>query len=229
MNTEPSPKLDHAVDFIVGSRTFQTYYKVLGNLQAGKCPIVMLHGGPGCWIGYRDFPDSPAEFWSMDLFKDELDNLLHHLGVLASDYAATRMHSGLRILILANTFCSSKLYREGVAYWIDQLPDGLSEIIKKHKANGTTDAEEYKNAMQFYNNLHICTLDPWPQHLITSLEFAKENHLINALHRITCPTLLVSSPADEMWEPCIRPIFDKIPTYSSHLPMYETPERYVDC
>ncbi|KAH7869187.1 Alpha/Beta hydrolase protein [Lentinula edodes] len=281
----PLSAFDHSVDFTVGGRVFKTYYKVLGNLKAGQCPVVMLHGGPGMnhiymtphdllftdasipvvyynQISYRDFPNSPAEFWSMELFKDELDNLLNHLGIrgnfvllghswggtIASDYAVTRMHQGLKGLIVANTFCSAKLYREGVAFWIDALPNGLPEIIKKHKANGTTDAEEYTKAMQLYNNLHICTLDPWPQPLVASLDFSKGNRhpdfnmskilkdwdVTNGLHKITCPTLLISSPVDEMWEPCVKPFFEGIPLCkwvefqnSSHLPMYEEPQRYL--
>ncbi|EEB87993.1 hypothetical protein MPER_14430, partial [Moniliophthora perniciosa FA553] len=27
------------------------------------------------------YPDSPAEFWTVDLYNDELDNLLKYLGI----------------------------------------------------------------------------------------------------------------------------------------------------
>lgn len=36
------------IDFKVGSTTYQTWYKVFGDLKSTQYrPIVMLHGGPG--------------------------------------------------------------------------------------------------------------------------------------------------------------------------------------
>ncbi|KAK7036792.1 hypothetical protein VNI00_011458 [Paramarasmius palmivorus] len=211
-------------------------------------------------IGLRQYPDSSAKFWTVDLFKDELDNLLKHLGiredfdllghswggVFGSDYAARRMHPGLKHLILSNTFSSAKLYVSGVEYWIDQLPPELSDI-KKHPEKYTK--EECQNADQVYNNLHICSLKPWPEDLLASLAHSSGNahpdfrmkkrlkdwSVIDVLHNVTCPTLLISSPNDEMWEPCVRPFFENIPNCkwadiqtSTHLPMYEDPERYFN-
>ena len=85
---------------------YQTWYQVRGDLSAGKAPLVILHGGPGCThdylLAYGDIaetgrpvvfydqigngrsthlPDKPAEFWTVSLFLDELDSLLAHLGI----------------------------------------------------------------------------------------------------------------------------------------------------
>uniref|UniRef100_A0A0W0EYD6 AB hydrolase-1 domain-containing protein n=2 Tax=Moniliophthora roreri TaxID=221103 RepID=A0A0W0EYD6_MONRR len=277
-----APVTTGTVDFVVGERVFHTWYRIVGDLKNSKRrPLVTLHGGPGMnyvymkpherlyteagipvvfynQIGLRQYPDSPAEFWTVDLYNDELDNLLRHLGiredfdllghswggVFGSDYAATRMHSGLKHLILANTFSSAKLYVSGVEYWIDQLPPELSDI-KKHPENHTK--EERDKADQIYNNLHICNMNPWPEDLLTSLAYSNGNShpefrmkkrlnswsVIDVLHNVTCPTLLISSPNDEMWEPCVRPFFKNIPKCkwvdiqtSTHLPMYEDPEKY---
>lgn len=39
---------DGKVNFKVGDETYQTWYKVLGSLNApGMTPLVVLHGGPG--------------------------------------------------------------------------------------------------------------------------------------------------------------------------------------
>ncbi|ESK95474.1 proline-specific peptidase [Moniliophthora roreri MCA 2997] len=276
------PTTTGTVDFVVGDRTFQTWYLIVGDLKkSDRRPLVTLHGGPGMnfvymkphiqlykdanmpivfynQIGLRQYPDSPPEFWTVDLFNDELDNLLTHLGirddfdlighswggVFGSDYAARRMHPGLKHLVLANTFSSAKLYCDGTDYWKDQLPDKVKEILKNPEAYSK---EEYERADRLYDSLHICKLDPWPADLMTSLAHARGNShpefrmrkrlkdwsVIDALHNVTCPTLLVSSPDDEMWEPCVRPFFTNIPKCkwidmdtATHLPMYEDPKRY---
>ena len=98
------------VDFIVGDETFKTWYKVLGDLKSSVRPLVLLHGGPGIpHIGlirhdelYRSFSipvvwydqigcgqsthlaHKPQEFWTFELFMDELENLLNHLGIAGS-------------------------------------------------------------------------------------------------------------------------------------------------
>ncbi len=60
----------------------------------------------------------------------------------------------------------------------------------------------------------------------------KDWSVIDVLHNVTCPTLLISAPQDEMWEPAVRPFFLNIPKCkwvelqnSSHVPMYEEPDK----
>ncbi|OBZ74360.1 L-amino acid amidase [Grifola frondosa] len=95
------------ITFAHGNDTFETWYKVVGDLKSGVCPLVALHGGPGLSHHYmlphaelnasHNIPvvfydqvsigqssrtsGKPKEFWTLDLFMDELDNLLYHLGI----------------------------------------------------------------------------------------------------------------------------------------------------
>ena len=87
-------------------RAWKTWYRVTGDLAAGKTPLVVLHGGPGCTHDYVDsfadlagtgravihydqlgngssthLRDADPGFWTVDLFLAELDNLLAHLGI----------------------------------------------------------------------------------------------------------------------------------------------------
>ena len=89
----------------------ETWYRVVGELDAGPTPVLVLHGGPGAAHDYTEpiaelarfgrgcvlydqvgcgksthLPDAPVEFWSPQLFKDELVALAGHLGV-AGRYA----------------------------------------------------------------------------------------------------------------------------------------------
>jgi L-proline amide hydrolase len=89
----------------------ETWYRVVGDLDSGPTPVIVLHGGPGAAHDYTEpiadlsrfgrgcvlydqlgcgksthLPDAPAGFWSPQLFKDELAELARHLGV-AGRYA----------------------------------------------------------------------------------------------------------------------------------------------
>src|SRR2546430_14251234 len=104
IDIEPEGKIDF--------RGFQTWYRVTGALDPDSrlAPIVLLHGGPGATHDYLDamrglaaggravvqydqlgngrsthLPDRGADFWTVELFRDELDNLLGGLG-LAGPY-----------------------------------------------------------------------------------------------------------------------------------------------
>ncbi|THU80214.1 alpha/beta-hydrolase [Dendrothele bispora CBS 962.96] len=305
--SSPSPGIpqhEGTVDFIVGDKMFQTWYIVVGDLRNNIRPLMTLHGGPGMsyvymksherlytdaeipvvfynQIAYRQYPESPQEFWTMDLYKDELDNLLTHLGirdnfdllghswggVLASDYASTRPHPGLKHLILTGTFASTQLYQEGAAHWLEKLSSPYREIIKEYRANPShhdkpvdpgipkrrtrcfnADSEKYVEAMEVYDGLHICNLNPWPEELFISLKHSKGNVHPKAtflkdwdstphLKRIIASTLLISSPTDEMWKPSVRPFFSNIPkckwvefdgNKSTHLQQFEEPEKYFN-
>ena len=95
------------IDFVVGSETFKTWYKVVGDLACGVRPLVVVHGGPafphlyvrchatlwemkgipvvlydqlGCGESTH-LRDKPKEFWTFELFVAELNNLLAKLGI----------------------------------------------------------------------------------------------------------------------------------------------------
>ncbi len=84
---------------------YETWYRVSGDLKSKKPPIFILHGGPGAGHNYVDsykllsldgravihydqvgcgnstlLPDKGADFWTVQLFIDELNNLVDHLG-----------------------------------------------------------------------------------------------------------------------------------------------------
>ena len=83
----------------------ETWYRVTGDLASGKPPVFILHGGPGAAHNYVDsykllsetgravihydqlgcglsthLPDADKSFWTPQLFVDELENLVDHLG-----------------------------------------------------------------------------------------------------------------------------------------------------
>ncbi|KAI0299993.1 proline-specific peptidase [Multifurca ochricompacta] len=93
--------------YLIGSETFHTSYKVVGNLKGGKRPVVIIHGGPGLTFAYMiphanlfkthgipvilydqlggglssSLKDKHPEFIKPALFVAELDSLVKHLGI----------------------------------------------------------------------------------------------------------------------------------------------------
>jgi L-proline amide hydrolase len=84
----------------------RTWYRVTGDLDSGKAPVVVLHGGPGATHDYllsvadlaeqgravvhydqlgngrsTHLPERGADFWTVELFVRELANLIDHLGI----------------------------------------------------------------------------------------------------------------------------------------------------
>ncbi|KAF8993235.1 Alpha/Beta hydrolase protein [Cyathus striatus] len=99
-------------EFTFKGKVYQTWYKVFGNLKtSSKRPLVALHGGPGMSHHYMlshevlyekaGIPivvydeigngesshalDEPKEFWNSEVFMDQLESLLQHLGI-SSDF-----------------------------------------------------------------------------------------------------------------------------------------------
>ncbi|KAF9038409.1 proline-specific peptidase [Rhodocollybia butyracea] len=109
----PSPLLsvtEGKICFIVDGESFETYYKLAGDLTSpGQVPIVVLHGGPGVAHNYMSplldlgkgnqsvilydqlgqgnsthLQSKPISFWTIDLFIIELENLLTHFSISGS-------------------------------------------------------------------------------------------------------------------------------------------------
>ena len=148
-----NPTVTGTVDFDAGAgKPCQTWYQVYGDLKSDKTPVVAIHGGPGSTHHYilsmvdlfaiygipivfydqlgngnsTHLPEKSGDagsFWTEQLFLDELDNLLRHLGIqdnysvighswggmLAARHAARRP-KGLRRLIISNSPADIQLF-----------------------------------------------------------------------------------------------------------------------
>lgn len=169
MSTIPTPTLTSTVDFDAkAGKPCHTWYQVYGDLKCGKTPVVALHGGPGSTHHYlismadlfttygipvvfydqlgnggsTRLPEMSGEagsFWTEQLFLDELDNLLNHLGI-QDDYVllgqswggmlaarhATRQPKGLKRLVLSNSPASIPLFvKAAMEELISQLPQDI--------------------------------------------------------------------------------------------------------
>lgn len=199
------------IDFTRNGDTYKTWFKIVGDFGSGRHPLVLLHGGPGLGATYLSDPhlelytkhdigplifydqvgcghsthlsDKPKEFWTVEFFMDELDNVISHFkiaddfdlyghswgGMLAADYVSTRHPKGLRRLIIADSPSSMPLWGKCTTMLLEtRYSKEFRDMLRKHEREGTTDDKEYQDGTMTFYKKHICTLDPWPQSLVDS-------------------------------------------------------------
>ena len=177
-----------------------TWFRLRGDPRAGKTPLVILHGGPGCTHDYVEaygdiaetgravvlydqigngrsthLAGKDADFWSVDLFIAELENLVDHLGIrdgfhvlgqswggmLGAEYAVRRP-SGLRSLVIANSPASMRLWVSEANRLRRDLPPEVEATLQRHEAAGTTHSKAYEAAVEVFNARHVCRVQPMP-------------------------------------------------------------------
>ncbi|MFE2481139.1 proline iminopeptidase-family hydrolase [Streptomyces sp. NPDC059389] len=202
-SAHPAPSAKGTVPF----GPYKTWYRVTGDLSSGKPALVVVHGGPGSTHDYllnltrfaeagwpvvhydqlgnggsTHLPDKGADFWTVQLFQDQLESLLSSLGIgenyilfgqswgglLVTQHAATRP-AGLRALVIANAPASYPLWLQEMKVLRDQLPPGVNETLLAHEAAGTTGSPEYEAALMPFYQRHVCRLRPWPRDFLASI------------------------------------------------------------
>lgn len=197
----PEPSRTGTVDF----RGWHTWYRITGDLRAGKAPLVVLHGGPGSAHNYAlrmanlargravvhydqlgignstHLPERGADFWTVPLFLDELDNLLtalgitrrYHLlghswgGMLAAEHAV-RQPPGLTSLVISNSPASIPLWVAEANRLRELLPPDVQKTLEEHERAGTTDHPDYQAATQVFYDRHVCRIVPNPPEVAES-------------------------------------------------------------
>ena len=288
------PLLDATSTGTVDFGDWKTWYRITGDLSSGLAPIVTAHGGPGGTHDYlltmadlsqsgrpvihydqlgngqsTHLRDKGADFWTVELFLDELENLLKALGVddgyhligqswggmLGAEHGV-RQPRGLRSLTISDSPASMPLWLAAAAELRAELPADVQETLLQHEAAGTTDSAEYLAAMDVFYDRHVCRIVPRPAELARTFDAIasdptvygtmngpSEFHVIGTLkdwtvvdrvHRIQAPTLLISGRYDEAAPSTIQPFADAIPDVrwhifeqSSHVPHIEERDMYM--
>ena len=192
---------------------YRTWYRVVGDLGSGKLPLVTLHGGPGGTHDYLEpcerlaaggravifydqlgagrsthLRDKGPDFWTVELFLAELDNLLRHLGIekryhllgqswggmLGAEHGV-RQPAGLRSLVISDSPASMVLWVQEADRLREALPPEVQQTLLRHEAAGTTDSPEYATAVRVFYDRHLCRLDPWPESLNRSFQYMQED------------------------------------------------------
>ncbi len=216
----PAPRETGYVPF----RGHKTWFRVTGGEQAALPPLVVLHGGPGACHDYTlrfaglasperavihydqlgcgnstHLRDADPGFWTVQLFLDELDAVLGHLGIAGSYHMlgqswggmlgaehAIRRPAGLRGLVIANSPPSMELWVREANRLRSKLPAEVQAALLKHEAAGTTADPEYEAATQAFYARHVCRVQPWPEEVTAS--FAKIGEDPTVYHTMNGPS-----------------------------------------
>ncbi|KAJ7622508.1 proline iminopeptidase [Roridomyces roridus] len=206
------------IDFdIAGAgKPCKTWYKIFGDLHSGRRPLVTLHGGPGASHSYiLPFADlnskygipvifydqigtgnsthlqeknGDIEFWTEQLFLDELDNLLEKLeikgdydllghswgGMLGSRHASLQP-TGLHRLIIPSSPADMTHWVTAQNLLREKLPADVQATLLHHENAGTTESKEYMAAVSVFYKRHLCLIDPMPEPAAESMAWTEKD------------------------------------------------------
>lgn len=230
---------------------FETSFKVYGELGSGAgapAPLLTLHGGPGATHDYllamadlarggrpvifydqlgnggsTHLPDRGADFWTVDLFKEQLNSLIGHLGIgdryhllgqswggfLAQEHALEQP-AGLRSLILSNTGASFPAFVAEANRLRQLLPEEVEATLRRHEAAGTTEHPDYEAACQLFYLRHVCRMDPWPPEVTRSFDWIAKDPTV--YHTMNGPSEFHVIGSIRNWEAESRLEAIRVPT-----------------
>ncbi|KAI0775111.1 proline-specific peptidase [Trametes elegans] len=204
-------------------------------------------------------PDKPPTFWTIDLFLDEFENLVKYFGIqdgyvslghswggmMAAELVVRRQPKGLQRLVIADSPASIALWTQSFKELVAEFPQDVQDGI----AVGQKDRERFWKAYLTVAAVHGCRAQPFPKELEYSLlqtfgEGADRTvanasildgwTIIDRLHQIQVPTLVINGRYDFAQDYVTRPYSDNIPNSkwikfedSSHTPHWEERERYM--
>lgn len=175
-------------------------------------------------------------------------------GMLAMQYAIERP-AGLASIIVADSPADMGQWVTEANRLRAELPAETAAVLSRHEAAGTTDHAEYLAAVDVFYRKHVCRLDPWPDpfartaaaltndnFVYTVMNGPSEFHVVgklktwsilDQLHAITAPTLLLSGAYDEATPAIVGAIKSRLPQaewilfeHSSHTPHLEEPVAF---
>jgi len=172
-----------------------TWYRVVGNLKSKMTPAVVVHGGPGAPHNYvlgivhliamsgrpvivydqigcgqsTHLQDKPSEFWSVELFKEELNLLLKELkvskkyilvgqswgGILSFAHAVGKP-KGLKGLVIANSLASVPKWLPEIERLVSELPAVHRKAVQKGLKESNYSSPEFEAANDCFTVRHLC-------------------------------------------------------------------------
>lgn len=177
-------------------------------------------------------------------------------GMLGAEHAI-RQPPGLRSLVISNSPASIALWVAEAARLRAGLPEEVRLALDRHEADGTVEDPAYLAATAAYYDRHVCRVIPNPPEVTRTFELLAEDptvyhamngpneffcvgslrdwSIVDRVHAITAPTLLISGRFDEATPATVQPYADAITGVrweifegSSHMPFVEEPDRYLD-
>lgn len=206
-------------EYIKNGMKGETAYWVWGDLSSNKVPLIVLHGGPGVphnyllpiSLIYEDygipvvmydqigcgestrFKDKKGdeEFWTPELFMEELNTVKSHLGIrefdllgqswggmLASQYAIEQQPKGLRKLVLSDSPSDMGKWNKAQNELRKQLPQDIQDTLERCENEDKMETPEYEACVMEYYKLFMCRCEPWPREAEDSFAALSEDNTV---------------------------------------------------
>jgi L-proline amide hydrolase len=186
----------------------ETAYTIFGDLESSKLPLILAHGGPGFTshsmnviAGYVAATGRPAitydqigcgasthlqdkdkSFWTIELFVEEFDLLVKHLGIhenfallghswgglLAAEIAITEP-AGLKALVLSSSLGDTDTWEVEARRLALEMPSEFAEPLIRHEDAGTIESDEYGVAITEFYRRHLLRI-PAPIEIQRAIE-----------------------------------------------------------
>jgi pimeloyl-ACP methyl ester carboxylesterase len=122
--------------------------------------------------------EKPAEFWTIDLFIDELVNITRQLGIseridicghswggiLAIEYLIRRQPTNVRRFVCSNTPAAIPPYLKDIGTMLSKFPAWVQEGWKMKK----TDPVAFRKASETFHAVHTIRVAPFPKEYVDS-------------------------------------------------------------
>ncbi|KAF8966656.1 proline-specific peptidase [Flammula alnicola] len=185
------------------------------------------------------------------------DVLGHSWGAMFGSRFAAKQPKGLRRYIIMSSAPSITLWTDTQNALRRTLPQEVQDTMEKCEKEGKTDSQEYQAAMGLYYSQFLCRLDPMPDEILASFALLEEDptvystmwgpseffvtgtlkdwSVIDELHKISVPTLMLNGRYDEAQDSAMIEFFTRLPKVkwvqfaeSAHMSQYEERARYMD-
>ncbi|KAF9045154.1 proline iminopeptidase [Panaeolus papilionaceus] len=204
----PTFGIEGDIPFKYQGKNFKTHFKLFGNILSPlRTPLIVLHGGPGLSYDYlapfadltskynipvilydqignarsSHYRNAPASFWNINLFIEELQNVINffHIGksfslaghswgsVLASEFAVQRQPNGLKRLILSDGLASNALWGQSTFELLQEFP----ESVQQGMINGLVNPPAFEVALKAFYAVHGNRVVPPPKEYLQTLDF----------------------------------------------------------
>lgn len=127
--------------------------------------------------GHSDRPEDSG-LWHLERFVEELGQLRKELGltevhILGHSWGTTLLASylltnptGVKSAIFSSPCLSAPRWASDQKILLKELPEETQEVINRCESEGTTDSQEYREAIEIFYNKHLCRLYPPPEKLL---------------------------------------------------------------
>lgn len=176
-------------------------------------------------------------------------------GMLLLEYMCHQEHPGVKGIVLSSTLPSSRLWGEEQARLIRQLPAGMQAAIRDATARNDYTSPEYQAAEDLYMELHaagkpapdapdcLTRLEKrgkesyvigWGPNEFTPTGTLKDFDVLDCLHKIDVPALIISGGNDLCTPYIAKTMYDRIPNARwelfrdcRHVCFAEETDRYI--